>query len=492
MPFYQHSRRLYSRLLQKDFEYATYQQHASPLYALEARHTLFHLKRLLIDPNNPVPLNTFKKFLKKRWNAIKSTDLQYCYEANSPANHLCIEVAQALGSFYNTPYLLFLMPSLAAVSSENYITSSYEEALELNHLLLSDDYTRLIHILDVLAFAKEDGTLKHNSLLNGSTLALSLSEQHRLLARHPGVEQYYLALQDKHNFVLHGETAGAYLQRLIHGLREGGVHRNGDELIAHDESNIAIAAFDGFLQGLDADKRGLLLAASKFDRWQSIVPQGLSIGQCWQRLARPKESDGDSSLYCVEMVANHLEEILAANPGLYQLLPFEEENSIGLAYFEARALEGEAAMHASLSLTDSCHYYGAEGDLPLALKLCRTLAHDTGFQLRVDEVVYIATLYNTTHQRQDACSQDLNVQCTRILTHVGQHYLAAQINRIMQRLTPAVRANVAALLRPPSESQGLAFFQASRDKRPREIQVSVEESEPRTKRTSHSLSTSFA
>ena len=72
-----------------DADLVTYRQQSSALHALEARHTLFHLK----DHYNTGLQNTLQKYLKKRWNAIKSTDIQYCQDISNPANRFCIEVA---------------------------------------------------------------------------------------------------------------------------------------------------------------------------------------------------------------------------------------------------------------------------------------------------------------------------------------------------------------------------------------------------------------
>ena len=485
MPFYLHTRRLYAMLPAFDAELVTYQQQSSALHALEARHTLFHLERLLKNHYNPVLQITLRKYLKKRWDTIKSTDIQYCQDIQNPANRFCIEVAKALGAFHGQPYLIFLMPSLTSVSSAHYITSPYDEEIDLRHVLLSDDHTRLIHIFDVLEFAKEDGTLKHNSLFAGQSRELSFGEQHRLLARHPSVEQHYLALKDKLDFVLYGETAGAYVNRLIKGLREGGMHQNGQEMIAHDESNIAIAAFDEFLQALDERKRNILLKTSSFDRRISSVPSNISIGSCWNRLARPFDSDGDRSIYCVEMVALDLAEILANNPSLYQLVPFEGTSLMSLKHFQSRVTESKTAMLTDLLRDDSYRYYGSSTDQQLALRLCSVLSHDSGFHLTVDEIIYIATLYSTNHRLEEAFSQELSSHCAKILTHAGQHHSLTRyrmINQAFQAMTPEVLAAVRGMLRPVSaplaQAHNLSFFQEPLQKRRRETD-DLDEPEPK-------------
>lgn len=475
MPFYSHAKSLFAILPELEAELITYQNQSSSLYALEARHTLFHFRRLFQNfKHQPGLHHTFERYLKKRWDVIKQTDVQYCQDFNNPANRFCIEVAKALGEFYHKSYLVFLMPSLTSVPSAHYITSSYEEDLSLHYLLVSDDSTRLIHILDVLTFAQEDGVLKHNSLFDGRSKELSFCEQHRLLARHPSIEQHYLALQDKLNFVLHGETAGAYVNRLIKGLREGGKNQNGQEMIAHDESNIAIATFDTFLQSLSPSKREMLLKTNKFDRWiSSNIPYAKSIEQCWQRLARPMDSNGDDSTYCVELIANDLEEILEENPTkLYQLIPFEGASLADLRHLDARLKDCEMTMLSDLFHATSYCYYGQTADEALALKLCHTLSRDSGFHLFVDEIIYIATLYNTHHCLEAEKSQNLSAQCKAILIQEGSTHSSTRIHMIKQalkRMTPDVVAIVKDFLKPNprDEGQGYTFFYKSDYKRKR-------------------------
>ena len=466
-----HAKRLLSLLPQYELDLADYQQKSCDLYAIEARHTLFHLKRLLSDSSNHVLDKTLKNFLTKRWHMIKNLDLQYCYDLSNPANRFCIEVAKALSDVYEKSYLLLLMPTLAQVSSEQYITSGYDDdSIDLKHIILSDDHTRIIHIYDVLDFAKVDGKLKHNSLFDGFYQELTISEQHRLLSKNPAVEQYYLAIQDKLNFVLYGETAGAYLQRLINGLRAGGVSQNTEdyELNAGDQSNFAIIEFDSFLSALDEAKREKLLMTGKFDRWESRTPSMRSIEVCWNRLARPADSNGDDTMYCVELIANYLEEILYEHIELYELLPFDAP-MIKLAEIEEQVAEAKSAMITALSGNDTIHFHGQDEDKQLIIKVIGMVKKDVRFILKPHEITYIAKLYSMHNKQSESeQSQCIARECAESLTKIGRFYFRNILNKALQNMTPEVQADVRHMLvstRPTMAPIEHRFFRSQINKR---------------------------
>ena len=275
--------------------------------------------------------------------------------------------------------------------------------------------------------------------------------------------------------------AGAYINRLIKGLREGGKHQKGQEMIAHDESNIAIVVFGEFLHALEESKRKTLLKASKIDRWVSSVATSLSIESCWNRLARPLDSNGDNTTYCVEMIANNLAEILAENPSLYQLVPFEETTQTRLSHFDLCVKDSKASLLTDIMQVDSSSYYGASADQALALSLCSLLCRDTGYHLTVNEIIYIATLYTTHYRLDEAFSQNLSSQCAQILTNVGHDYGLTRfriMNQACKGMTPEVLAEVDGFLRPTSASReqakNMTFFQEKSSQKQRKREYTFE------------------
>lgn len=374
-----------------------YQQQASALYVLEARYTLFHVHRLLQNKNNPWLEQTLENFLKTRWKRLKNTDAQYFHDTQNPANLMCIEIAKTLGRLQDKAYLLFLIPTLSMVPAFAYVASSYEDDdLEFNQLMLSDNATRMIHIPEVLEFSEQDGVLKHGALVNGGRCDLTIAEENRLLARHPSVDDYYHAVRDKINFQLHGESAGAYIARLIKGLRAGGSLGSGSETLTGHEANTAIVDFSNFLDSLTEETRNKIFEASKFERWLSDTPEYVSIGQSWAFLKDPLQaSDGGEQeiTYCVELIADGLEEILAENPTLYQLMSLDQEGVSTLTSFEEAVAQCKTTMLGALHTSEAHRYYGLEGDEKLALDVLSKVSRDRAFNLDYADIAYVARCF---------------------------------------------------------------------------------------------------
>jgi hypothetical protein len=376
-----------------------YQEQASPLYVLEARYTLFHLHRLLENSSNPSSLaKTLKRFLKKRWGWLNNTDAQYFHDTQNPANLMCVEVAKVLSKLSNQAYLLYLMPSLSNVPASAYVASSYEDDdLEFTELMLSDDGERLLHIPEILEYTEQDGVLKHIVLLQGQRCDLSLAEETRLLARHPSVANYYEAIRDKINFQFYGETAGAYLMRLIAGLREGGAHGSGTEFVAAEESNLAIVDFSIFLESLSKRNQKAVLKMGKFERWRDGEIKHSSIAHALELLvtsSNADEAEEQEERYCVELIANDLEEILEENPCLYQMMPFQQDGIGTLEVFQEAVEETKASMLTALNASKTYRYFGAVGDEKLARGVLSEISGDRTFFLSQAEIAYVARCYH--------------------------------------------------------------------------------------------------
>lgn len=455
----------------------SYQEHALALYVLEARHTLFHVHRLLQNQNNPSLEKTLENFLKTRWERLRNTDAQYFYDTTNPANQMCVAIAKMLGRFQNKPYLLFLIPTLSTVPAAAYFASSYEDELNFKQLILSDDATRMIHIPEVLEFAEQDGVLKHASHFNGKRGDLSIAEESRLLARHPSVENYYHALRDKLNFQMYGETAGAYLARLISGLREGGALGSGAEFITGAEANVAISDFSVFLESLTKSKKKKLLNAGKTDRWRDGVVKYFSIGQSWTLLensSKEKEAEDQDEAYCVELIANDLEEILNANPMLYLFMPFQQEGVCTLASFDEAVTQSKQTMLQDLNTSKVHRYYGVVGNDMFALDVLSKIVRDTAFYLKHSDMVYVASTCSKASPELRAC-------CTSILWRERAYIANPNVQKLLKKdLSEQVLRDVNTLILPQLNRYSL-YSASELKKQEEEEEVSSEHAKKKTK-----------
>lgn len=331
----------------------------SPASHLEILFSLHKLEESLTS-TSPDRCEQLVTFLVKRWERIIDSDAQYLHDFENPINELCISIAQLLN---NQHYLAFLMPTLLN-DQVLYLTSGYDEAgVDLKEVILSDDNSALIHIGDVLDFCQLDGTLKHNSLLNGKQRTLSKGEATRLLTRDTAVADYYLSLSARVRYRLNGDTVGAALNRLIDGLCQGGRRFDGEEYNAGEAANIAIIEFFDFFALLPEDVQQQVRKTYIED--ENTEEDVISLGKLFQYLshqdtlvkyerdmglesewrmnsmdvsleeyieenaaveghAEEEESEEDDELsvaFCVELIANDIERVLKEHPELYEISP---------------------------------------------------------------------------------------------------------------------------------------------------------------------------
>lgn len=364
----------------------------SPIAALEARYSLFCIKNILYNSMDEDNEKDLIQFLRKRWSWIKNTDIQYTHNIDSPTNRVCIAVAKALAS-PKTPYLLLLMRTLKKVPPTDYLVSSYkDDDVNLSACILSDDNSRLIDILAVLQYSKEDGHLRHNSLLKNNVIYLSDSEKARMIAKSYFMQKAIDAIRKKIDYMHFGDTAGAAVQRLINGLRDGGAHEQGEELNAAEQSNIAIVEFNEYVNALDEDTRKTLFSTGKFDRFNNDNPELITIEQRWLRLREPKRIEHQNELYCVEIISDQLEEILECNPGLYELTAYQSEGLETLASLITAVNQAELLVEDELHHNNYCYFYGMDGNLSLFKSLLPLCSQDKSFQLTLKEKKTIAKL----------------------------------------------------------------------------------------------------
>jgi len=419
-------------------------QHYKPethLYNLEAYLTLQQLKKTLSQkPINPDLLNELKSIFSVRWSNIQYTNIEYLHDLTNPASKVCIELSYELGKLTETSYLTILMPSLATVASDEYLTSSYNDDIDLYDIVLSDCGKRIISISDVLSSADIDGILKHNSLFRGKVKALSDSEIRKVLSRHATVKEFYDAIEARTSFKLQGDTVGAALNRLIFGLRAGGVtagrklstkDRGLDDNSGYD-ANTAIVEFSEYLETLSPETRKILMDSQKTDRFDfDQNPQKKKVSNLWGRLARPKSTEYMNVLYCVELAANHLEEILIENPGLYDLVSYEGDAIESLAKLEENVVKSHEDMAIQLKTIEKHVFYDDSKNRYLSLELYKLLPH---FNLRAEDIAFIADNYVAIISKGPDFS--FTIVSNGLIQSIAKNYAEAIILKSMGLMSP--------------------------------------------------------
>jgi hypothetical protein len=406
----------------------------SALHGLEAQFGLYQLRQVMQSSKNSQQVKALQNYLKHRWSYLKSTDMQYCHDFQSPLNQVCIKIAGILHSLTGLPTLALLMPSLKKISEDNYITSPYtDENIELKHIVLSDDASRIIHVEDVLDFAILDGKLKHHSVISGKTEELSTAEAHRVLTRHESVSLLFDAITEKVHHQLHGETAGAYLQRLINGLTLGNVDHNGDEQVAGNDAHIAIAEFEQFLSILDAETRKKIMQASTlYESYSSTRTHAYRIQDCWQRLCRQASGQTSMGTYCVKIIGSELEGILDSNPELYEITAFHDTDLVNLDTLAERVEEVKEIMLNALAQPIKRHLaYGVLPEQKVLEYLAEKIQKNPEFKLDKAAICFFT---ETLYEHLGSGQTQLIEHCRKILTHVNETYSRYVIHQACKRM----------------------------------------------------------
>ncbi len=292
--------RLNSRLLESSTSKTIYEN-------LESLLTVNQVENILVMPDENQAAE-FKKFLAERWQRIRGTALCYTLAPNRLINQLCIDIAKEISPLPESsegindledragPYFL-LMPSL---DKDKDVYGNNIHLLNLHEFILSDGEHTVIPIVECLrqATLSDHGVLRHMCEINNSYPILSVGEIRRLQQHSTNVNQtYQVALRFNH-FRLHGPDLPAKLTRLASFLRSGGVHASGSEYNAGEASNVGIAEFYQYWDGL-----------SKFEKDQfcELYPE---IRDILGRLFRPKDAAYVEVSFCVELLANSLDTLV--------------------------------------------------------------------------------------------------------------------------------------------------------------------------------------
>jgi hypothetical protein len=431
-----------------------------PLYNLEASLTLFQLKNVLSSTHlrGEMLSGELIHILSRRWECIESMDIEYLHDFSNPANKVCITVAIELGKLLGKPYLSLLMPSLTYGRVADYISSFYDDDLDLKDSVLSDCSRRIVSVSDVLSSAQVDGVLKHNSLFNGKAKKLSATEEARVLSRHSTVKDAYDALQARVKYKLHGDTVGAHLNRLISGLRAGGVRKAGSEMDSGSDANTAILEFAEYLETLAPETRAILMSAKKIDRFAvAMGAESMSVSQLWGRLARPKDAEYTSSIFCVEVIAGYLEEILTENPELYDLASYEGGEVSDLAKLEKDVTKAGEAMIKGLATVEKHACYGDRKDDTLRQELFRQIISIPLYPLTIADIVFIANNFAAIYPKKENFT--LLRQYEDMLVAIARYQSSEHIIQALNEVTAEAKGHFLRVTRfkepaPPSHFFG--------------------------------------
>jgi len=428
----------------------------STLYQLEARHTLFHLQRLLRNRIEHGLTASLVSFLRSRWLYIQHSGIAYCWDVENPANICCIAVAKAMANT-DSPWIFMLIPTLERVNKHDYVGSSvFDEIIDLRDVVLSETNTRLLFIPEIIAYAKDSGCYHHSSLFQLKEKLLNRWELSTLRSKHSSIVDCMNAIAEKVKFEQQQETLGYRLQKLIQGLKCGSIsnHKNQevDEWNEGSDADWAMIEFTTYVEMLSPEKQQTLFNASIITNASVIT-----IGTLWNRLnrqeymdryaqtalartqevAKVKEADL-SPLYCVDQIWRELEQIIDTPDNracLFKTYSYEQADNEEYNELQQEITLSQDIMAAHLR---SAPFFERKDTQSVLLQLTKDfvkkIATDRSFMLTSKELDYIYQWKNSVKNNQ---------------TH--RNFLS-NLNRIIERHQ-----------RPPEAS--CSFFKPSKHRR---------------------------
>jgi hypothetical protein len=297
-------------------------------------------------------LKPLRVFLKNRWEQIRQTDFSYTCDMTSSINTICFLLANEICSVLNVSSYQLLMPTVQ--NSNSSVTGTPWNELEFSEFVMSDDDTAYIEVHACLESAEEDNCLKHTSLfaevhelnLAPGIKRLTPDEAKRVIHHSNESRAYYRALAAIYDIKNRGMTVGAYLQRLMNLLVEGGVGARGiaDHFVPAGSAAIrGILECYEFLKLLTPDQLAIVYAATS-----PSMTMGASFKEVWFRLLSRvaiertiviPELELQSMIGylttlqvadepCVELFANAIHQVLLANQNLYAISSAHESSSV--------------------------------------------------------------------------------------------------------------------------------------------------------------------
>lgn len=302
-------------------------------------------------------LNNITIYLAKRWEFIRST--QYAYQCSHlhPLNAFFIKLANLVANDLSISPLLLLMPTLEIEDYEISGDKLADFPLEPWRFVLSDEDNALIDVEKTLTFSMQFNPQSKKVFFfrlytedKNYDSQLSTTEQYRVMYHSQSARQFFIQKSLWLTELHCGKTIGSEVKKLREGLRFGGVHgrSDGSEFNAGHEANEAIYHFNEYIESiLSLDEKKLLFTASVQQEHEpenididtitvdenppeddlSSESEELSFRYYWKKLARPAKKSYGSTVYCVELIGNEIENILADNPNLFDIIPSRIKNA---------------------------------------------------------------------------------------------------------------------------------------------------------------------
>lgn len=288
------------------------------LEKIYSNYCLSKLKALLteIDTKNPdTPLNAelaapLVALLDTNYRVTKDTDMSPTMSYQAPHTVAYLIVAQALEKIVKGNRYKLLHPDLEVLDYVASGTSLNDDSHEISSFIMSDDGKHIIEIQPCLAFAENDGVLKHTCMVNGQAMPLSPTEIQRVINYLKETKEYWEAITHKVQIETKGESFGSVLTVLINDLRNGGKSRAGEEYKAGNDANVGIINFVEWFTNLEEDEKALL---------RKFYYNRVTLGDMYDRLVQP--ANYSDTIYCVEGIASNIETILDHNKSLFEIYP---------------------------------------------------------------------------------------------------------------------------------------------------------------------------
>jgi ankyrin repeat protein len=287
------------------------------LIEFESKLTLKELKDCLavVADDQSHLEQSLKNLLAARWERIRKTPSCYTQAPFNPVNCLCLELANILAPLPNEPdeidnllinqgpYFL-LMPSLAAAKD---ISGANIHQYKLHQFVLSDDERLFMPLQLCLNYAvdRQQDIMHAVSTVESAGLAdyekLSPTEIERI-SNHSTVAQEYLAsilsLQKERQ---QANDLGPQLSRLVEALRNGGAKKRGQEYDSGAPANEGIVAFSKYWDTLSKEQQDATY--KKYPVLKDLIG----------RLMRPNAANYRETTFCVEIIANGIEDLVSRN-----------------------------------------------------------------------------------------------------------------------------------------------------------------------------------
>lgn len=292
--------------------------------AVLVKNDLLKIKRSIESKHDESAIvEETKDFLKKRWDLIKGTFLSYTHLPEYYVTQSCIKLAEVLHA--NEPSIKkvqYLMPTVTCIyETLGLLEEENIDEYNLGCLILSDDMTGLIPV-NILSYiipgqiSLDQLSLPYGENKGDRTPPLSACEKQRLVSHSEHTHNFYTLVQEMERCQHESPSFGGHLKKLITALENGGVHRNGEELHAGLDAYSGIVEFMEYwnsLEQVERDELGALKPAYGNKSLQDILNLLTQNNRVDHRY---------EVIYCTEINASKLGQILSENPDLNKFNPY--------------------------------------------------------------------------------------------------------------------------------------------------------------------------